>query len=77
MLIGNTVGHLGYCLMTNHVHLVVVPTAEDALGLTMHDTHTAYAMYFNSLTQLNGHVWQGRFHSALWMIPIYGQQSAT
>lgn len=52
-----------YCLMTNHIHLVAVPKTEAALGFAMRDTHTVYAMYFNSRTQLSGHVWQGRFYS--------------
>jgi putative transposase len=29
----------------------------------MRDTHTVYAMYFNSRTRLSGHRWQGRFYS--------------
>ncbi len=52
-----------YCLMTNHLHLVVVPKREDSLGLAMRDTHTVYAMHFNGRTGFNGHVWQGRFFS--------------
>ncbi|MCP4642701.1 MAG: transposase [bacterium] len=52
-----------YCLMTNHVHLVVVPSREDSLGLALRDAHTVYAMHFNTRTELSGHVWQGRFHS--------------
>ena len=52
-----------YCLMTNHVHLVAVPGEEHSLGHGLRDTHTVYAMYFNSRTSLSGHVWQGRFYS--------------
>jgi putative transposase len=52
-----------YCLMTNHIHLVAVPKTEAALSLAMRDTHTVYAMYFNSRTRLSGHRWQGRFYS--------------
>lgn len=52
-----------YCLMTDHVHLVVVPQEEGSLGTALRDTHTVYAMYFNSRTELSGHVWQGRFFS--------------
>jgi len=52
-----------YCLMTNHIHLVVVPEREESLGLALHDAHTAYGMYFNTRTHLSGHIWQGRFHS--------------
>lgn len=52
-----------YCLMTNHIHLVVVPVREESLGLALRDAHTVYAMHFNTRTKLSGHVWQGRFHS--------------
>ena len=52
-----------YCLMTNHVHLVAVPGHLASLGCGLRDTHTVYAMYFNSRTAYSGHVWQGRFYS--------------
>ena len=52
-----------YCLMSNHVHLIVVPEKESSLSEGLRDAHTVYAMYFNSRTQLSGHVWQGRFFS--------------
>jgi putative transposase len=52
-----------YCLMTNHVHIVVVPQREDSLAKALRDTHTVYAMRFNTATQQSGHVWQGRFYS--------------
>lgn len=54
-----------YCLMTNHVHLVVVPQKEESLSQALRDAHTVYAMYFNSRTQLSGHLWQGRFFSSV------------
>ena len=54
-----------YCLMTNHIHLVVVPGDEVALGKALRDTHTVYAMYFNTRTALSGHVWQGRWTKRL------------
>src|SRR5437667_387339 len=34
---------LGYCLMSNHVHLVVVPRKPDALALALKQTHERYA----------------------------------
>lgn len=52
-----------FCLMTNHVHLVVVPEREDSLAKALRDAHTVYAMRFNTRTRLSGHVWQGRFYS--------------
>jgi putative transposase len=54
-----------YCLMSNHVHLVVVPAREKSLSEGLRDAHTVYAMNFNERTQLSGHVWQGRFHSCV------------
>ncbi|MFC1736031.1 transposase [Candidatus Hydrogenedentota bacterium] len=52
-----------YCLMSNHVHLVLVPAAAESLSRCLRDTHTVYATHFNKRTQLSGHVWQGRFFS--------------
>ena len=53
-----------YCLMSNHVHLIVVPIREESLGHALRDAHTVYAMHFNTRTKMTGHVWQGRFHSS-------------
>jgi putative transposase len=54
---------LGYCLMSNHVHLVVVPRKAEALGLALKQTHGRYASYWNASHRSSGHVWQGRFYS--------------
>ena len=36
-----------YCLMANHVHLIVVPREEPSLATTLRDTHTAHALRIN------------------------------
>ena len=54
---------LGYCLMTNHVHLVAIPHAEDSLAKAVGRTHFRYSQYINRLHKRSGHLWQGRFHS--------------
>lgn len=54
-----------YCLMSNHVHVVAVPSTEQALARTFRDTHTVYAMRFNQQNDVYGHLWQGRFYSAV------------
>ncbi len=54
---------LGYCLMSNHVHLIAVPRSADALAHTLKQTHGRYASYWNARQSLTGHVWQGRFYS--------------
>lgn len=54
---------LGYCLMSNHVHLVVIPRRQESLALALKQTHGRYASYFNAAHGSSGHVWQGRFYS--------------
>ncbi len=54
---------LGYCLMTNHVHLVLVPPDEEALAAAIGRTHWLYTQYINRLHDRSGHLWQNRFYS--------------
>jgi putative transposase len=54
---------LGYCLMSNHVHLIVVPRTPEALWQSLKQTHGRYASYWNARQSSSGHVWQGRFYS--------------
>jgi putative transposase len=56
---------LGYCLMTNHVHLVAVPARENSLARTLGCTHSAYALALNRTQGRSGHLWQNRFFSCL------------
>src|ERR1700723_2293939 len=56
-------GLIGYCLMSNHVHLVVTPHNTDGLGLALRHTHGRYAIYWNAVHQSSGHAWQGRYYS--------------
>jgi putative transposase len=54
----------GYCLMTNHVHLVVTPERQDSLANTLKRTNQLYAQYINRLHGRSGHLWQDRFFSS-------------
>ncbi len=54
---------LGYCLMLNHVHLIVIPRRAEALPLVLKQTHGRYATYFNARHGASGHLWQGRYYS--------------
>ena len=54
---------LGYCLMSNHVHLVVIPHKADALAVAFKEAHGRYASYWNASHRSSGHAWQGRFYS--------------
>jgi len=55
---------LAYCLMTNHVHLVAVPTGEDSLHRMLKPLHMRYAQRMNRARGWSGHLWQGRFFSS-------------
>ena len=55
---------LAYCLMTNHIHLVAVPTTKEGLQNVLKPLHMRYAQRFNRQRGLKGHVWQGRYFSA-------------
>jgi REP element-mobilizing transposase RayT len=49
-----------FCLMPNHVHLVV-ETPQANLGVFMHKVVTAYTVYYNRRHRQSGHVTQGRY----------------
>ncbi len=52
-----------YCLMPNHVHLVVVPRSENGLAILFRNAHRTYTLRINSREGWQGHLWQERFHS--------------
>lgn len=52
-----------YCLMPNHVHLIAVPTTEDALRCGIGEAHRRYSRMINFRQNWRGHLWQGRFAS--------------
>ena len=54
-----------YCLMPNHVHLVMVPDREDGLRASLGEAHRHYTRYINFRQNWRGHLWQERFHSFL------------
>ena len=55
---------VGYCLMTNHVHLVAIPRREDSLAKAVGRTPLRYTQYVNRLHARSGHLWQDRFFSS-------------
>lgn len=52
---------LAWCLMSNHVHWVVVPEREDSLSILFRRVHGRYAQYLNARRGRTGHLWQNRF----------------
>jgi len=54
-----------YCLMPNHVHIIIVPSDGDGLRRTFADAHRRYTGYINARMRVTGHLWQGRFGSVV------------
>jgi len=54
-----------YCLMPNHVHLVMLPSTQDGLRATLGEAHRRYTRHVNFRQGWRGHLWQERFHSFL------------
>ena len=52
----------GYCLMGNHVHLILHEKAEE-LSVIMQRMGTSYAWWYNQKYDRGGHVFQNRFQS--------------
>ncbi len=53
-----------YCLMTNHVHLIVRPERPDSLARTIGDTHGQHARRIHRREGWSGHLWANRYYSA-------------
>jgi putative transposase len=54
-----------YCLMTNHVHLLLTPPATDACAALMRSLGQRYVQRFNRAYERTGTLWEGRFRSSL------------
>ena len=54
-----------WCLMPNHVHLLLVPADEAGLRRALAETHRRYTQAVNRREGWVGHLWQGRFASCL------------
>jgi len=56
---------LGWCLMTNHVHLIAVPEREDSLARAIGEAHRRYTRMKNFKVGVRGYLFQGRFSSCV------------
>jgi len=56
---------LAYCLMPNHIHLLVRQDTDSPLTHFIHRLHTAYTMYFNKRHEKVGHLFQGPFKAKI------------
>lgn len=54
-----------FCLMPNHVHLVIEVKEAHKLNKIMRGLNLSYTLYFNSKYEKVGHLWQDRFKSKI------------
>jgi putative transposase len=54
-----------YVLMSNHVHLLVTPQTENAIGKMMQGVGRYYVQYFNYCYRRTGTLWEGRYRATL------------
>ena len=55
-----------FVIMGNHLHLLIEPKAEkENLSRIMQWILSVFAMYYNKMHKLVGHIWQGRFWSKI------------
>ena len=56
---------LAWCLMTNHVHFIAVPKAEQSLARAFGEAHRRYTRMKNFAEGVRGYLFQGRFSSSV------------
>jgi putative transposase len=54
-----------YCLMPNHVHLILEPRRSDDLGRAVGEAHRRYTNFINARGRWTGHLFQSRFASVV------------
>lgn len=54
-----------WCLMTNHVHLLITPSKADGVTRLMQYLGRHYVPYINHKYGRSGSIWEGRFKSSL------------
>ena len=54
-----------YCLMTNHVHLLLTPSNSQACASLMRPLGQQYVQYINRRCKRSGTLWEGRYRSCL------------
>ena len=54
-----------YCLMTNHIHLLLKTSEAETISNIMKAVTIAHTRYYHHKYTASGHVWQGRFKSPI------------
>lgn len=54
-----------YCLMTNHIHLLVTQTRQNGISRMMQSLGSSYGRYMNKKYERTGSLWEGRHKSSI------------
>ena len=75
-------GLMAYCLMDNHVHLLLNPPSKASMSKTMQCVSLCYTQYYNAKYGRSGRLWECRYHSCvvdtnryLWNAGCYIEQN--
>lgn len=55
---------LAWCLMSNHVHFIIIPKHASSFSDLFRWVHAHYTRHVNKREDCIGHLWQERFHSS-------------
>ena len=56
---------INFCVMTNHIHLLIKPHPKSDLSKIMQWILSKFAVVFNKIYSYKGHVWYDRFKSII------------
>ena len=54
-----------YCLLPDHVHMVLFPKTEEGLSSALREAHRRYSTVYNARRRLVGKLFQSRFSSVV------------
>ena len=54
-----------YVWMTNHIHLLAMPTHADSISKTFQSVGRKYVQYFNYTYRRSGTLWEGRYRATV------------
>jgi putative transposase len=60
-----------YCLMGNHVHLLLTPRRADSISKVVQSVGRRYVQYFNRAHERTGTLWEGRYKANLIQDDLY------
>lgn len=65
-----------YCLMSNHVHLLMTPKYDDSISRTIQHLGRNYVLWFNKKYRRSGTLWEGRhkgkvIHNERYLLACY------